>query len=39
MDKQARIKWLQDKLASVDFYSIVRRRWEDELWALLEQTT
>jgi hypothetical protein len=35
-DKQARIKWLQDKLAWMAPGSRQRRRYEDELWSLLD---
>lgn len=36
--RERRIKWLQDRLAGMGFGSHVRRRYEDELWALLEQS-
>ena len=37
MDKRERIKWLQDKLAGMPLGGMVRRKYESELWSLLEQ--
>jgi len=37
MDKQERIKWLQDKLAGMPLGGMVRRKYENELWVLLGQ--
>jgi hypothetical protein len=34
---EQRIKWLQEKLAGMALGGHVRRRYEDELWRLLDQ--
>lgn len=35
-ERQARIKWLQDRLAGTSLGSVARRSWENELWRLVD---
>ena len=37
-EREARIRWLQDRLAGTALGSMARRSWEDELWRLLDLT-
>lgn len=37
MAREQRIKWLQDRIADCALGSHIRRRYEDELWLLLDE--